>query len=90
MANHKSAIKRHRQSLKRRERNRSQKSTIRTAVKSVQEKLAGGDAKGAQEELRSTERLIAKAASKGILHPRTAARRVSRLATKVAASAKTK
>ena len=90
MANHKSAIKRHRQSLKRRDNNRSKKSAIRTATKTVQTKLSAGELDSARSEMRATERLIAKAASKGVLHRKTAARKVSRLAKRVAAAAKAK
>ena len=85
MANHKSAIKRHRQSLKRRERNRNVKSTIRTSAKEVRALLASGDAKGAAEKVKVTERLLAKAAAKGILPLKTASRQISRLAARVAA-----
>ena len=85
MANHKSAIKRHRQSLKRRDRNRNVKSAIRSSVKEVHAKIAAGDTKGAQELLRAAERLLSKASVKGILHPRNASRRISRLASQVSA-----
>ena len=44
MANHASAIKRHKQSEKRRERNTSVKSTVRTAVKKVKDAVAAGKA----------------------------------------------
>lgn len=83
MANHKSAEKRHRQSLKRRDRNRNAKSTIRTAIKKVHQALEAGDATAARELAVKAERLAAKAAAKGILHKRNAARRVGRLTSMV-------
>ena len=89
MANHKSAIKRHRRSLKLRDRNRNTKATFRTAVKEVQAALAAGKNTEAQAGLRAAERLIAKAAAKGIIHKSNAARRISRLATLVAAKTRT-
>ncbi len=89
MANHKSAIKRHRQSLKRRSHNRLAKGLIRGAVKEVQAKVAGAGSTGkdrkaalaeAQAELRQAEKLLASAASKKIIHHRSASRKISRLA----------
>ena len=87
MANHKSAIKRHRQSLKRRAHNRLAKGLIRGAVKSVQTSVEAGAAgnkaealKKAQAELRNAEKLLSSAASKKIIHHRSASRKVRRLA----------
>ena len=85
MANHKSAIKRNKQNIKRRLRNRMAKTTVRTAVKKTQQALEGGDLKSAQALLGVAERLIAKAAAKGIYHKRNAARKISRLSSSVAA-----
>ena len=81
MATHKSAIKRHRQSLKRRERNKGVKSAVRTVFKKAVAAAQGGHAKLVNELLREANRAIAKAASKGIYKKRTAARKISRLAT---------
>ena len=87
MANHKSAIKRHRQSLKRRSHNRLAKGIIRGAVKNVQTVVssASKDSKAkslkeAQANLRSAEKLLASAASKKIIHRKAASRKISRLA----------
>lgn len=77
MANHPSAKKRHRQSLKRRARNKHAKSTVRGAVRRVRSTLAaGGDAR---EELAQAERLLRKAGSKGVFHKKAISRTVSRL-----------
>lgn len=87
MANHKSAEKRTRQERKRRERNRSVRSQVSTASKRVRRALSRRDGEAAQTELRQAERELRKAASKGVLHPRTVRRRVSRLARAVQRSA---
>jgi small subunit ribosomal protein S20 len=78
MANHKSSEKRHRQSLKRRDRNRVVRASVRTVFKQAQAALQGKDAK-AKELCVAAERAIAKAASKGIISKNTAARKISRL-----------
>lgn len=76
MAKHKSAAKRARQSLQREARNTALKSRVKRAVRKFREAV-GTDAGAAQ--LKTAEREIQKAASKGVLHKRTASRRVSRL-----------
>lgn len=83
MPNIKSAIKRMKQSEARRQRNRQVKSQLKTAVKKFFTSLEGGEAQEAQDNCRQASRLIDKAASKGVLHKRTAARKKSRLARKL-------
>ena len=85
MANHKSAIKRNRQNQKRRVQNRDARSAVRTALKNARQAIESGDAK-ALELARAAERMVAKAATKGLYHAKTASRKISRLAK--AASAK--
>jgi small subunit ribosomal protein S20 len=80
MANIKSQIKRNRQNAKRHERNTAVRSSLKTSAKKVHTAVAEGDADAAREQTRATARALDKAASKGILHKRTAARRKSRLA----------
>ncbi|MCU0539715.1 MAG: 30S ribosomal protein S20 [Desulfobacterales bacterium] len=77
MANHKSAIKRARQSEERRLRNRASKTQVKNVVKRVRLAVAGGAA--APKELDLAKSVIAKATKKGALHKRTAARKISRL-----------
>ncbi len=77
MANIKSQIKRNRQNERRRMRNKAVRSELKTAVKRAQ---AAGDAEAAAGEARAASRQLDKAATKGVLHERTAARRKSRLA----------
>ncbi|MCY3946627.1 MAG: 30S ribosomal protein S20 [Anaerolineaceae bacterium] len=79
MANSKSAEKRIRQNGKRRLRNRSHRNRARTLVKRARVEIEGGDATSAEEATRVAMRDLDKAASKGVIHKRNAARRKSRL-----------
>ena len=79
MANHKSALKAHRQSLKRRERNRAHKARMRTAVKQFRSALAGGDVEVARGLLGPTLALVDRTAKLCGIHDRTASRAKSRL-----------
>ena len=83
MANIKSQIKRNRQNERRRERNKTVRTRLKTEAKKVRETAQSGDAETAAAQLRTTARLLDKAASKGMVHPRTAARRKSKLAKAV-------
>ncbi|HZO82935.1 MAG TPA: 30S ribosomal protein S20 [Candidatus Binataceae bacterium] len=76
---HPSAEKRHRQSLKRYERNRAIKSRVHTAVKQAAKAIEAADAQAAELELRKATSALYKAASKGTLHRNTVARKVARL-----------
>ncbi len=83
MATHKSAIKRHKQSLKRRERNRTTKSSLRTAIKKTVELIVAGDLAAANSHAKLATKMFDKAAIHGILHKKTAARSISRLYQKI-------
>ena len=83
MANLKSAIKRNKQSLVRRERNRVAKSTLKTVAKKVETALAEKNADSANEALKTAIVAFDKAAGKGIIHSKTASRKISRLTKKV-------
>lgn len=72
--------KRHLQSLKRRARNRAAKSRIKTETKKLKAAVASGDIAAAEAQFRLTMGLLHKAGRKRILHPNTAARRISQLA----------
>lgn len=87
MAHHKSALKRIRQSAKAHERNRSDKSRMKTFSKKVLSAVAAGDPAVAQEQLREAMSVIAVSARKGTIHKNQAARRISRLNAKVKALA---
>ncbi len=83
MANTKQALKRHRQSLKRRARNRAMKSRVKKAIKRVRIAIQAKDRESAIEALREATSLLDKAASKGVIHWKNAARKISRLSTHV-------
>ncbi len=87
MANHASALKRARQDAKIRIQHRSQKSTMRTAIKAVHAAIAAGDKAAANEALKSAVSLIDRAGRKRLIHPKQASRRVSRLNAHVKAMA---
>ena len=80
MANIKSQIKRNKQNAKRQERNKTVRTSLKTSTKKVRVAVAAGDADQASVSQRDAARALDKAAARGIVHPRTAARRKSRLA----------
>ncbi|HEU5224881.1 MAG TPA: 30S ribosomal protein S20 [Actinomycetota bacterium] len=80
MANIKSQIKRNRQNEKRRKRNQGVRSSLKTATKRAATAAESGDADAAAAALGEASRAYDKAASKGMLHRRAAARHKSRLA----------
>lgn len=82
MPNIKSAIKRVKTSEKRRALNASQKSALRTAVKSFETAAAASDVEQAQSALLAASRKLDKAVTKGLIHKNAAARKKSRLAKK--------
>ena len=78
MANHKSAKKRAKQSQVRRLRNKS----VKTTLKSLEKKLKAAKETNSDDKneiLRQTQSAIQKAAQKGIIHKKTASRKISRL-----------
>ncbi len=84
MANHKSSIKRIRQTIKRNEINRSSRSKLRTSIKKLRTSIALADKKESTELLNPTISVIDKMVNKGIIHKNTAARYKSRLSKHVA------
>lgn len=86
MANHKSALKRIRQTAKRRIANRTFRTRARTLVKKARTTIkSSGAAPTSVEAVREAVRDLDKAASRGIIHARNAARRKSRLMKLLAA-----
>lgn len=84
MANHKSALKRNRQSLNRRERNRATKTRVKTVIKAITTAIVGEQSiEKAQEALSIAIPIIDRAAVKGVFHKKTASRKVSRLSKQV-------
>lgn len=84
MPNIASAKKRVRTTAKRTAINHSRKTRIRSFVRTVEEAIASGDAKAAQAALKAAEPEIMRGVTKGVLHKNTGARKVSRLAKRVA------
>jgi small subunit ribosomal protein S20 len=80
VANIKSQIKRNRQNEKRRLRNKSVKSSLKTAVRRFREAADAGDREQADVALRQASRQLDKAASKGVIHPNQAANKKSAMA----------
>lgn len=78
MANIKSQEKRNRQTVVRRQRNKSIMSDLKTSIKKVEQAVASGEP--SDDLFKAAQKRIDVAASKGVLHPRTAARKKSRLA----------
>ena len=83
MANIKSQIKRNRQNEKRRLRNKSVKSSLRTAIRRFREAVEAGDTEQIVERQRSASRALDKAASKGVIHANQAANKKASLARQV-------
>lgn len=78
MANIRSQKKRNRQNEKRRVRNKSVRTELKTRVKNAREAVVAGD-ESAPELVRVAQKRLDKAAAKGVIHKNAAARRTSRL-----------
>ena len=79
MANIKSQIKRVKTNEKARQRNKSVRSSVRTAVRRFREAVEAGDNEKALELQRAASKALDKAASKGVIHKNQAANRKSAL-----------
>jgi small subunit ribosomal protein S20 len=80
VANIKSQIKRNRQNEKARLRNKSVKSSLKTAIRKFNEAAAAGNTEAASALLRDASRRLDKAVSKGVIHKNQAANRKSAIA----------
>lgn len=87
MAHHKSALKRIRRNARRAEVNGMRKNRVRTFLRKVEDAIKSGDKLAAQDALRAAQPEIHRGAGKGILHPNTAARKLSRLSARIKALA---
>ena len=83
MATHKSAIKQDKQSKKRKMRNTKIKSYVKTVIKRVRNAVDEKDMKSSTQALVKAIPAIDKAASKGVIHKKTASRKISRLTKRV-------
>ena len=79
MADHKSALKRARQNEKRRLRNKSTKTRVKNIVKSVRLSVNEKSKEAVLSELITAQSIIDNAAKKGVIHKKTASRKISRL-----------
>jgi small subunit ribosomal protein S20 len=84
VANIKSQIKRVKTNEKRRQRNKSVKSSVKTAIRKFREAAEAGETEKAVELQRAAARALDKAAGKGVIHKNQAANRKSALARRVA------
>ena len=85
MANTKSAKKAARQTVRRTEANKARRSRARSYARKVEEAIASGDKAVAAAALKEAEPVLARTAQKGLVHRKTASRKVSRLAKRVSA-----
>jgi len=83
LANHKSALKRARQNEVRRIRNKSTKTRIKNIVKDVRLEVSEKSKESALTKLDTAKSIIDKAAKKGVIHKKTASRKISRLSKNV-------
>ncbi len=83
MANSSQAKKRIRQNERRAAVNRNRVSRIRTYIRKVEEAIESGDKDAASTALQSAQPEIMRGVTKGVLHQKTASRKVSRLAKRV-------
>jgi small subunit ribosomal protein S20 len=89
VANIRSQIKRNRQNERRRVRNLGERTRLKTEARRVSEAVTAGNREGAETALRTAARQFDKAVSTGVMGKRTAARRKSRLARRVARAGRT-
>jgi small subunit ribosomal protein S20 len=87
MANTPSAKKAVRKLARRTEVNKARRSRMRTFLRKVEEAIAAGDKKAAGEALRVAQPLLQRAAGNGIVHKNLAARKMSRLSSRIKALA---
>ncbi|MGB8839974.1 MAG: 30S ribosomal protein S20 [Aliidongia sp.] len=83
MANHKSAEKRYRQTLRRTEVNRARVSRLRTFLKKVELAIASGNKDDASAAYLVAQPELHRSVGKGVIHRNTAARKLSRLSARI-------
>lgn len=85
MANTSSAKKAARQMIRRTEVNKARRSRVKTDVRNVEEAISSGDRGKAEAALKAAQPMLARTAQKGLMHKKTASRKVSRLSKRVKA-----
>ncbi|MBI1300604.1 MAG: 30S ribosomal protein S20 [Alphaproteobacteria bacterium] len=83
MADHASAKKRIRSNVRRADVNTARRSRIKTFLKKVEQSISEGDAKVAQDALKALQPELYRGVAKGIMHKKTAARKMSRLVARI-------
>jgi small subunit ribosomal protein S20 len=84
VASHDSALKAHRQNVKRRDHNRQLRTRLRGALRDIRAAIDSGNSTSVKDALRATISMVDKMAAKGLIHRNTAGRYKSRLAGRVA------
>ena len=79
MANHKSALKRARQNEISRLRNKATKTRVKGIIKEVRSAIQESSSGDPKIKMNAAQSLIDKASKKGVIHKKTAARKISRL-----------
>ncbi|MBR2534450.1 MAG: 30S ribosomal protein S20 [Hyphomicrobium sp.] len=85
MANTSSAKKAARQMITRTAVNKARRTRVKSDVRSVEEAIASGDRAKAEAALKAAQPLLVRTAQKGMMHKKTASRKVSRLTKRVKA-----
>jgi small subunit ribosomal protein S20 len=85
MANNASSKKRARQTERRTDVNKARRTRIRTFLRKVEEALASGNQEAAALALKNAQPELMRGVTKGVVHKNTAARKISRLASRVKA-----
>ncbi|QFT64999.1 small subunit ribosomal protein S20 [Roseivivax halotolerans] len=85
MANTPQSKKRARQNERRYAVNKARRSRIRTYLRKVEEAIASGNKDDAQAALRAAQPEVMRGVTKGVFHKNTAARKISRLTSRVKA-----
>lgn len=85
MANTSSAKRATRVNIRRTEVNKSRRTRLKTGVRTVEEAIASGNKASAEAALRLAEPLLMQSGQNGVVHKKTASRKVSRLTTRVKA-----
>lgn len=83
VANHASALKRHRQTVKRTARNQGLRTRLKHIVRSVRQAIAGAEGAAATETLAAATKALDKAVTKGLIHRNAASRKIARLSRQV-------
>jgi len=85
MANTSSAKKAARKAIRRTAINKARHTNMKSKVRAVEEAIASGNAEAARTALKAAEPALVRTAQKGVIHKRTASRKVSRLTARIKA-----